>query len=335
MKLSKLNLILFFALIFSFISTVDVYSGHDEISETDGPAIQLSAVYDLRDRESYVQVTNTDTSGITVHVQIFNVDDNCNENNFYDTLTPNDTHVYNLMDIETNNGAPSGVVLPDDAYGMVVVTYVLGVGMNSVANEDENKVVIGNFRILDVNGYEYRTNMAGYSDIDNCVGTIGNIDDIWTFNFNTESGITFADITVISFESEGSNDIEVNADPLDAYESFDVDIYDLNEVPFSCRNVIYACIDQDSLRLPELLEVVGDASVASFEYGINDVLPSSKGAPLLCPGNNIEEGFVMLEEISHTADTTYGFVGLNNGNGRGSIDAWFSPSCTLPIINLG
>jgi len=330
MKLHKSILILFFSLAFSLTSVLDAYSSHDEISETDGPAIQLFSVFDLRDRESFVQVTNTDSSEITIHVQIFNVDLDCNENNFYDTLTPNDTHVYNMRDIQTNNSNPSGVVLPEDAYGSVVITYVLGVGMNSVANDDENKVVIGNFRILDDNGYEYRTNMAGYSDIDGCVPAFGGIPAIWTFNFNMESGVTFSDIILLTYEGEGSGEIEVTADPIDEWELFDVDIFDLNENVFSCRKVIFACMDEDNPRLEELLEKVGDASVASFEYGINNAIPHSKGGELLCPGNTINEGFLRLDQINNSTDITFGFVGLNNGNGRGSMDAWFSQSCALP-----
>jgi len=324
--------VLFFALSFSLISTVDVYSGHRVISETDSGAMQLYSVFDLRDRESFIQVTNTDSSDITVHVQIFNVDLDCNENNFYDTLTPNDTHVYNMADIQTNNGNPSGVVLPDDAYGSIVITYVLGVGMNSVSNTDENKVLIGNFRIIDDNGYEYRSNIAGFSDVSGCGGLVS---DFWFFNFNVNSGIILSDIFLLTFDDEGEGDIGVDADPVEAWILFDVDIFDLNENVFSCRNVIFACIDEDNPRFEELLEEVesqgnGSSSIASFEYGINEVIPSSKNAPLLCPGNTINEGFVKLQEPSNSTDATYGFVGLNNGNGRGSMDAFWSDNCATP-----
>ena len=335
MNFNKFIFVLSFVFIFSFIYKENVHYSHDEIMETDHEAIQLYSVFDLRDRESFVQVTNTDSSTITVHVQIFNVDQDCNENNFYDTLTANDTHVYNMRDIQTNDGNPSGVVLPENAYGSVVITYVLGVGQNSVSNDNENKVLFGNFRIIDDNGYEYRTNIAGYTNIDRCAGESGGIPAIWTFNFNMDSGAILSDIFLLTYDDEGPGNIEINADPIDEWELFDVDIFDLNENPFSCRNVIFACIDQDSPRLEELLEKIsndfsGSASVANFEYGINEVLPSSKNAPLLCPGNTINEGIVRLDQISNSTDITAGFVGLNNGNGRGSMDAFFSQSCTLP-----
>ena len=279
--------------------------------------------------ESFIQITSSDSSTITIHVQIFNVDQNCNENNFYDTLTPNDTHIYNMRDILTNDGNPSGVVLPENAYGSVVITYVSGVGQNSVSNDNENKVLFGNFRIIDDNGYEYRTNIAGYTDIDGCVPDFSSIPAIWTFNFNMDSGVNLSDIFLLTYGNAGSDQVEITADPVEEWELFDIDIFDLNENPFSCRNIIYACIDQDNPRLEELLENVGDASVASFEYGINEVLPNSKNAPLLCPGNTIEEGIVRLDQIRDSTNITAGFVGLNNGNGRGSMDAIFSQSCTL------
>jgi len=117
-----------------------------------------------------------------------------------------------------------------------------------------------------------------------------------------------------------------------------------NENIFSCRNVIFACIDQDNPRLEELLEFVANdgindddpsANVASFEYGINEAIPHSRGSELLCPGNNISEGFVQFTlNQSNAADRggpphlfLTGFVGLNNGNGRGSMDSWWSINC--------
>jgi len=107
-----------------------------------------------------------------------------------------------------------------------------------------------------------------------------------------------------------------------------------NEVPFSCRNVIFACTDQNNPLLDALFEAVSDdggsGSVASFEYGINEAIPSAKGAPLLCPNNVINEGFVRLDDIEHEGNNEYAFVlyvGLNNGNGRGSMDSLWYDSC--------
>ena len=67
----------------------------------------------------------------------------------------------------------------------------------------------------------------------------------------------------------------------------------------------------------------GDASVASFEYGINNAIPHSRGGELLCPGNTISEGFVTLNRINDRAANFVGFIGLNTGNGRGSMDSFW------------
>jgi len=110
--------------------------------------------------------------------------------------------------------------------------------------------------------------------------------------------------------------------------------------------VIYACVNQDSPLYETLLEEAansGDtcsggqcaASVADIEYGINNAIPHSKGGELLCPGNNISEGFVRLEQIGNGSNTTNEavvFVGLNNGNGRGSMDSFFNANSEVPLI---
>jgi len=313
-KLTKFTALL---LIFLFLSTTASFAGKGlEIPETDGIGNSpvLFYFFDLRERESYIQLTNAGSNATTVHVQIWDVSNNCNENNFFDAYTGNDTHVYNMRDIQTNDTNPSGVVLPDGAYGFV-----------SILDVDNFRHLIGNFRINDTSGYEYRTNAVnGFSD--ECCWT--NISPNITFNYNIEGNIELSDVVGISFFTDDFGpQLEIlAADIIDHWASFDVDIYDLNEVPFSCRNVIFACTDQDNPLYEELLEVSGEASVASFEYGINNAIPHSRGGELLCPGNNISNGFVTLNIInSGQIDNFIGFIGLNSGNGRGSMDSfWYN-----------
>ena len=302
------------------LTAVNVYAGSTStVVETDAADFQLAGFFDLRDRESFIQITNTDTSAQTVHIQVFNVGNLCNENNFNDVYTPNDTHTYNLRDIVTNDGNPSGVVLPSDAYGIFVATYV------DIADDGDPFALIGNLRIEDNNGYEYRTNLNGIGVNDTSI-----FDPILTFNYNTEGGVNLSDVVGISLNNRGDTSPPAEvfaADIVNIWSSMDIDIYDVNEVPFSCRNVIFACTDQDNPLLPALLEDSGDASVASFEYGINEAIPSSKGAPLLCPNNVISNGFVRLSFLGTGSDTNDLFIlfaGLNNGDGRGSIDSlWY------------
>ena len=203
-------------------------------------------------------------------------------------------------------------------------------------------------RIIDNNGYEYRTNAQGgvtFFDSEISINEFIGTEPFLTFNFNKEAGITFSDvvgITTLRFRDEDLA-VPLSYDAQDVGNTFypmDIDIYNLNEVPFSCRNIIFSCVDQDNPRLEELLENAGSASVASFEYGINDAIPHSKGGELLCPGNNIEEGFVRLTPLNIPASvidnlqskenilepftpTFYGYIGLNNGNGRGSFDSFW------------
>jgi len=184
-------------------------------------------------------------------------------------------------------------------------------------NDDPPFTMIGNLRILDSNGYEYRTNLQGTD------GDEGEEEKEFTFNFNTLGGVTLSD--VIGFVLDNTREFEppaevFAADVVNIWVNFEVDIFNINEVAFSCRNVIFACVDEDNPRLEELLEFAGTASVARFEYGINNVIPHSKGGELLCPGNTISEGFVRMELLNEgDLDDFTLFVGLNNGNGRGSM----------------
>jgi len=339
-----------------------VSCGTAPLPTSDNPSIQLTGFFDLRDRHSFIQVTNVTTGGITLHVQVFNVGFNCNENNFYDTLTGNDTHVYNMSDVKTNNGNPSGVDLSDDAYGFVVISVVEGI-LGPIVTLADGEFVMGNFRIIDNLGYEYRTNMSGYNTNEPfCFG----LGSVLTFNFNQFGGANLSDVVGITFEQSGpgcnvpQGELDICEGPFTevvatAFEkiniTFDVDITDNNENTFSCSDVMFACINEDSPRYEELLSSAAEngvaINVAGFEYGINEVFPHSKGSPLLCPGNNIPEGTVRLtvedlfgELPGNLVDGIFGFldgdefftgfIGLNNGNGRGSMDAIWYPGVADP-----
>jgi len=333
--LSKIKIILF---VFAFVllSTVPGFSGKGAslgVPDTDSHGHGLIGFFDLRDRETFIQVTNIDedSPGANIHIQIWNVGADCIENNFFDFYTPFDTHIYNLRDITTNEGNASGVVLPDDAYGIFAAT----------ARVPSDSDIIGNLRILDDNGYEYRTNLQ---DEDHARSfNDGDAADFITFNFNTKGGVTLSDVVGIPFDDsgqggpDGNNSIFVT-DILDIYHSFDVDIFDLNEKIFSCRTVAFACVTEEHPLYEALLEEIdsdgGEASVANHQFGINNAIPHSRGGELLCPGNIISEGFVRLEINSEGGDVDNGaiyYIGLNNGNGRGSLDAVWLQNTETPF----
>ena len=307
------------------LATVQGYSGDVSfIAKSDTGDIQIVGFFDLRERESFIQITKADSEGDIIHIQIFNVNDLCNENNFFDAYTPNDTHVYNLRDILTNDGNPSGVVLPSDAYGIVVATLM---------DRSFGEGLIGNLRILDSSGYEYRTNLLGTK---NSINQDSADKGIFTFNFNTVSGVTLSDVVGILLGNVQSLEV-IAADVSEIWASFDIDILNDSEVVFSCRDVAFACINEEHPRLEELLEEA-EVSVASFDYGINNAIPHSRGGELLCPGNTISDGIVRLEATgsgNKSGGVFFVFVGLNNGNGRGSLDSIWNQSSITPFPGGG
>ena len=125
---------------------------------------------------------------------------------FFDVYTPNDTHVYNLRDIATNDGNNSGVVLPSDAYGIFVAYVQQGdhAGFEVVQ-------FVGNMRIEDNNGYEYRTNLLGTRYIASPPDGVGSLrtDNPVTFNFNNEGGVTLSDIIFISYSLQ-ETEVEIS-----------------------------------------------------------------------------------------------------------------------------
>ncbi len=349
-----LTVLLSFSYSQSTFAGIGTISGGDNaitINDSDAADNEVTSTlvyfFDLRERETFIQFTYFDGQGsglpADAHVQIFNVGNLCNENNFFDTYTINDTHVYNMRDIQTNNGNPSGVDLPDDAYGIVVISSAAADGTSNIGADP-----VGNFRIIDNNGYEYRTNaQTAFTFIDN--DPISS-ELFYSVNYNTQGGVSLSDIVGITLfvveAGEGvSPDFEFTALPVQGtFSPFDVDIYDLNEVPFSCRDIIFSCVDQNNPLLEEVLEVAGTANVAAFEYGINDVIPHSKGGELLCPGNVITDGVVvlnpelypetsefndLLNQINGQGPLFYGYAGLNNGNGRGSMDSFWAGNICL------
>ncbi|NIP31107.1 MAG: hypothetical protein GTO02_15305, partial [Candidatus Dadabacteria bacterium] len=183
---------LIFSLIFvipfnTFASNITRVPSTDRLA--DG---QITSYYDLRDRKTYIQVTNTgfgEDGPVTIHVQIFQHDRNCDELNFFDELTLNDTVVYDLDNIIKNDGTAAPINLQDDSYGYIVISTLDPTSTdNPPSTDDEN--LIGNFRIVDIKGYEYRSNMVGATlgfnvstDQDNLIA-----------NFNTVDGAMYADV---------------------------------------------------------------------------------------------------------------------------------------------
>lgn len=356
MNIKNSTFILLFALMLCAIPLKDSYSGDGGnfiyFNETDAgtnsvPWGMLVYFFDLRERETFIQLTYpaiNPFSGVNLgspaiaHVQIYDVSNNCIENDFFDNYTVNDTHTYNMRDIQTNDGNPSGVVLPDGAYGIVTIYVGSLVGIPTQS-------AFGNLRVVDNNGYEYRTNAQTISSSFNFQSAFNFESPFYSFNFNQEAGVTFSDVVGVTthmlFNSEliPVGQFTDSQDVANIFYPVDVDILDNSENIFSCRNVIFSCVNQEHPRLEELLTNAGTANVASFEYGINEAIPHTKSGELLCPGNTINEGTVKLSPLVIPQDVIdrnsskqfnqfpfpvfYGFIGLNNGDGRGSLDSFW------------
>ena len=121
--------------------------------------------------------------------------------------------------------------------------------------------------------------------------------------------------------------------------------------------IMFACINENNPKYSDLLSSASEnillneiaVSVAGLEYGINDAFPHSQGGPVLCPQNDIPEGSVRLrvedffgEQPGNLNDGLLGFldgdeffagfIGLNNGAGRGSMDAIWYPGLAEPDL---
>ncbi len=320
--LSALTLLLFPIIIYAGGTTIiDV-----QIGGTDRADRELVAYYDLRDRQSYVQVTNVTTQNpLCIHVQVFQQDRDCTELDFNDQLTNNDTVVYNLDDMVRNDGSPVPINLADDSYGYVAVSaFVCGTTDN--ANSES---LIGNFRIIDDTGYEYRMNMINSNGKRIINGDFPNngpniqVRDV-IINYNTVEGANRADIVGFLWNDDrrparGGGPSFLSSDTIFNVEegvTFSVFQIDENEERLSCDRVTFGC---------------GPGKV--MNYGINEDIPASRGDNLLCEGGGLVEGqnggYILLDDGVNNItllgdDDDDGefacLVGLNNNDGTGSMD---------------
>jgi hypothetical protein len=312
---SRIKYVLFLALFLAI--PVDSRAGTFGLIDTDGTSAQLFAPWDLRSRETFIQVTNTSAAPVTVHVQVFNAAAGCPEIDFYDTYTGNDTHVYNLRGLTRNNGIALSAALPDGGFGIFVVSKAEGTNLPHDADSVDDFVFTANVRIIDAAGYEYRTN------VDTLINILSAALDgaVVNFNFNNVNGSNASDVIGIVIADAGDGAIEVNAAPGIAIQ-FDVDQVDAAENPLSCEDFVFSC------------------SPTNFNVGINDALPNSRIGNRLCPGFSEPVGLMVLdgEGASETANYFTGYVGLNNGDGTGSLDSWWlslGQNVVLPAVTSG
>ncbi len=303
-----------------------LYAGRGPIDEvlviqTDKAAAQLDAYYDLRNRQTQVQVTNVSDENVTIHVQIFQHDRGCTELNFDDTLTPHDTVVYDLDNVIKNNGNPAPLNLADDSYGYVVVSD------RDLDNHESTLItprLIGNFRIVDDKEYEYRVNMGANTQFNRQRADL--TEATFQIHFGTADEAKQADLVGFTYDGSRTSSVRNYAPGI----SFDVFVYDFDEEPLSCDRRNFAC---------------GNI----MNYGINEDYPASRGDDVICPGGGLAGstsetakgdgsllgGFVDLingvvqvaPDVEPSDDIVFAYyIGLNNDDGTGSMDTWIDPT---------
>jgi hypothetical protein len=291
------------------------------ISSTDYPSFQLYFPWDLRGRQSFIQVTNTSDSNVSIHVQIFNHNQNCGRNSLLDTLTLKDTIVYDLSAVQDD----------PDGFGFAVVTVVGGGGF----------VLIGNFRIIDDRGYEYRANAAGFP----FPPASGFQTNKYTFNFNGVQNANHSDVFGIVVSNAGGSSVSAGGGTAAIFGAglvidnkfVDSPVIEFNdsEVGFNCDALAFICGEPNE-SLFDLLQFVGidvPSNRVNFEFGINPALPSATAVENVCDAP-LTTGFVSLPLTLVTRNNGFfvGFVGLNDGEGTGSMDTWWAQSDSATVI---
>ncbi len=314
------------------------------IDQTDTGAYRLVYFFDTRDRDTFVQVTNISTEKINIHVQVYDAGSlftECEECNFDDMLTPNDTHVYDVENMMTNSGPllpPSEDVCTEigpDTYGFVVISVSnLAKAVEATKGDDHMYIgggpLIGMFRIIDGDGYEYRTNAAGPEDFS--ARSAHNE----VVNFSSANGHNLSDLVGITYISIDPSTVYASPQVATVFGSpFDeILIYDQDEDDISCSPTFFAC------------------AVGALDRGIDNALPNSKGeANRVCATsilNSNSSGWLdlPLTAFSCAGDPFFGnpdgscsnepffvgFIGLNNGNKTGSMDSYWEVGLEMERI---
>ncbi len=271
------------------------------IPRTDLGAPVLVSFWDLRGgRTSMVQVTNPNPTPQRIHVQVFTASDQeCAEFDFFDDLTPFDTHVYDLSALTRNNGSP--LAAPDLSGGHGILA-VLAVGADD--SFDSNGTLTGNFTVDDPAGYRYRTNSAGL------FASSSPRIPVFYFNFSDLGTTTSSDVVIVPLVRNGNSVFPIPS-------VLRVTLFDENENPISCPDLFLGCPFGEPL-FPGI--------ETALDFGINELIGNSQGGPSMCLGSE-PAGYVelSLSSIPFGGEGLgyAGFVGLNNNGDFGSMDSWY------------
>jgi len=298
MKLVILTLVLFLAGLTYAVKYS--FAGHAS-PIVDSAEDQIIGYWDERGRDSFLQVTNTSGGAITVHVQVFNFSDtqnpaDCIEFNFLDTYTGFDSHIYTIDNLTRNDGV---AVFPppfDDGHGIIAISVV----DSTTCVLDANEVLIGTFRVIDLGGnYEYRAVAGG----ENGSGTA----DVYSVQYNSTNGRNLSDLVVFHYHDEGGSNCLADQGGIEANQfTMDKLVVDLDENILSCQPPI-------GIGCPDSGEPFGP----SLNFGLNNFFVNSLGGPSLCQ-DTTTSGVLIFDVDDETE--FIGWIGLNDGDGSGSMD---------------
>ena len=306
------------------IVPIKAWAGHTayHIPDTEESSFALVNFWDLRDRITTIQITNVCTFPVRIHVQVFNVPDDCDEFDFDDNLTANDTHVYDLLALTANDTHALFPPAFTGGYGIFGVVVIDGAGFLH-----DDFCLVGSMRMVDAEGYEYRSNSAVFDNGEPFT-------DDYLFNFNSVDGTVFSDLVGMALDDIGEFNVsDAGIDDLfdvDTWVEFEPTLFDDQENPNSCSKFAFACTPSDGILAELIRDETGDASLVGFDLGINDRIVNSREEPSICNGSN-PVGFVHLNQDDsgsnvdeQNVDWFVGFLGLNNGDSTGSFDVFWA-----------
>ena len=311
-------------------------------TDNDTGVLMLFGVFDQREGKTFIQLTNTSSLPLRVHIQIFDVSDNCRETNFFDTYTHDETYVYDLSNLVTNGGEQQ-TNFADPSYGIFVATVADGNGNIALGQ------AMGNIRIVRDEGYEYRTNLNGFtvlSVVGDLLGAFFSIPGNYSIPFDSVDGNNMSDVYGIAvFPGFDWSTVTGNATVSaggNIFAGFSASIWDENESPESCPPVAFLCdLDTAGTISATIAGFFGQSPVTGFDLGINGAHPASReGGNILFPdGDNICSGPDHVGQLVLDGFFTFippgiifsGFYGLNNGGDTGSMDSFVS----TPFSSVG
>lgn len=314
-------------------------------TDNDTGVLMVFGFFDQRAGNTTIQVTNTSSLPLRLHIQIFDVNNSCIGPDFDDEYSHHDSHVYDFSNFVSNDGLEQ-LVFPAGSYGIFVAIV-------EDANGDlipTGGQVMGNLRIVRDEGYEYRTNLNGFSILSltgDILGAFFSLPANYSIPFDSVDGNNLSDIVGIGvlpgFDLQTTTGTATVSAAGNIFAGFSAAIFDENEQRTSCGNVAFMCdLDQAGFVANLVFGLFGQSPVVGFDLGLNGSHPASRsGGPILFPdgdticANNADAvGQLILDGFITAIPPTLifsGFYGLNNGGSTGSMDSFIS----TPFSSVG